>query len=381
MGRTLLTLTTVISAFLTWFGQPALAVDVPSHEVELVGPAGLIRSDNEFTVEVRLTSLGEEMNAAEIHVHFQPTEVEFVRVSREQSIFTLWPEEPKETNGDISLVGGRPGGLLSVGGSVATLYLKPRHSGPTGLSVDTTTSAVYLNDGQATRREVASRPLQLHIADQLADGIMLTSTSHPTPDTWSSGRLINVHWSAQKGSVFSYELSTNRLVVPDDTTENPIGDVTYDTLDDGVYYFTIKERSADGVWSPVIQRRFLLDSTPPEPFTIDQVLGKFAGGKPLLTWQSTDITSGIAGYTLTVDGRLVGTVKNPAILKSTWLGHDVTITAADAAGNTTQSRIAISSQHGTDQQLFIEILSGVSAIILSSLLLYIARRRRSVASL
>lgn len=312
--------------------QPVQAAD-PS--VHLIGPAGQVRDGQILPVLVAIDSADRRFNAAEIYVQYPPAMLAVVAVAREQSIFSLWPEAPQWTKpaGQISMVGGQPGGLVSVGGTVATIYFRALASGPADLLVNAVTSALYLHDGHGTRQAVTASPLHFDLANDFVPGINIVSTTHPTPEYWSHGTTVHVGWVAEPNTEYSYAFATSPTTVPDDTPETTVGSVEYTNLADGVYYFTIKARAVQGLWSAITQRRFLIDQTPPEPFTLVSMSSRDVGGAALLRWVATDRTSGIAESVLTVGQKRIGLVTSPLTLRPDWRGQRLTVTVYDGAGN------------------------------------------------
>ena len=328
------------------FGWPAatFAQTTPRQEIILSGPAGIVLPDQTFSVDVQLQTNGVQVNAAEIHLAYDRTALDVISISRAQSIFTLWPEEPavNRQSGEITLTGGRPNGIIAINGLVATITFVAHQTGTANITVNTAASAVYLNNGQGTKRELVSTPLALEVIDDLGQGIRLSSTTHPTQQTWSRGGTISVQWDTRPGSAYSYLLSTSRQDVPDETPEDTNGSVTYSDQADGVYYFTIKERADNGTWSAIYQRVFLLDQTPPQPFHIDRIPATFGHNRASLSWVAMDETSGIVASELAINGRSAGTVTNPLAIQAGWTGKIISITARDAAGNARTEKILIS---------------------------------------
>lgn len=306
--------------------------------IRLLGPIGTIRLGDSAALQVQVDSTGQHINAAEIHVRYNPQAVAVTRISREQSLFTLWPELPQwdEGNGDITMTGGRPGGIVSVNGAVATIYVKALRTGSAQLEVSSD-SSLFLNDGQGTRVPVSTSKIELHVSDLLIPGIVLTSTTHPTSETWSRGQEIAVHWEIKPDTFYSYQLSQDSQAVPDDVPEVTVGDVRFSDLADGIYHFTIVSKAEIGGWSSLSQRRFLLDSTPPEHFDIVHPNQNDVAGQNIITWSAIDETSGLEKSVLSIDGRVAGEVASPLALNPKWVGKTLTITVFDQAGNTTES--------------------------------------------
>lgn len=324
-----------------WFG---LTVGLPARaeapRFELLGPIGIIHADELIPVDVRMTTGGTIINAAEVTLRFPADQLRVDHIQREQTVFELWPEAPAwdNTNGTAHFVGGHPNGLVAIGAKIATVYFRAQRTGSVTITLEADGSGLYRNDGAGTKVAVTDVTLSLNLRDALVSGIALTSTTHPASDQWSSQATIVVAWSPQPNTQYSYALSTDSQVPPDDTPEQTNGQATFTNLEDGRYYFSIKALGSDRRWSEVTQRRFLIDTQPPEPFTLMHPDPATVGGHELLTWVTTDATSGIDHATLTVGNRLVGTVSSPLTLRPEWNGQDLTIAVFDQAGNQQSAR-------------------------------------------
>lgn len=306
---------------------------------KFIVPAGVLRAGQTVSIDVHLDSGGQLINAFNLSFKYSPVYLEPLMISRAEKIWTLWPEEPRAdpTSGTISLAGGRPNGLVAIDAPVATIAFRILAGGQTQLVLDQAASGVYLNDGRGTRLETAAAPSEIFLADALVPTITLDLSTTPVPDTWSSTHSIHVRWAADPSLQYSYALSTDSQMIPDDTSDQPVGRVDYADQADGVYYWSIKSRTDGGLWSRVSQYRFLLDAQPPRPFSIVVIDPAAVGGRRSIGWNATDDTSGVAGSTLLVNGRTVGAVMSPLILRSEWRGKTLTIIARDAAGNEQQS--------------------------------------------
>lgn len=367
--RTLLTTITIaIGAF---FAQAAFAATPAVH---VRGPIGVIRTGDVVAVDVLLDSAGREINAAEIHLTVDSRVLKVEKLAREQSLFTLWPEEPAWDNatGEITFTGGRPNGAVSADGSVGTIYFTTLLSGTTTLRSEGST--MYLNDGAGTAIALGTSELQLQVSDPLVEGIVLTSLTHPTSETWSKTHAVDVAWDAAPDALYSYVFSTDSQAVPDDTPETTVGNVRYEDLQDGVYYFTIKSKASNSIaWSNLVQRRFMIDATPPEPLALRTVSP--ASGVLLLVWQSFDTVSGVARSTLAVNGTNQGEGTSPLTLRPEWRGKKLTITVEDHAGNVTASQWLYATGTATRANIPSWLLWLASLVVLIALALLFLRKR------
>lgn len=345
-------------------------------KLRLLGPIGLVRSGEFFTVEVQLNSADQIINAAEIKLRYPTDRLELIYAGREQSIFTLWPEPPKGGEGIVTMTGGRPGGLYALNATVATIYFRALLSGPATITVDSSATAAYVHDGRGTKLELLAEALQLEIASDLVPGIRLTSITHPTQEFWSHGTTVHVGWVVDPESEYSYAFGTDPVGLPDDTPEAVVGSIDYSELDDGIYYFTLKQRSADGPWSGITQRRFLIDATPPEISALTVVPGRWLGGPAQFTWFASDQTSGIALESAQIGPRQLASVRSPLTIGNDWYGKRITIRVTDAAGNTSEANLILPAGSRTWWPMW----GWISLAAIAITLVFLARRRRQRSS-
>lgn len=341
---------------------------------ELVTPQTNIQHGSVFPVEVRIDSAGQDINAAQIVVKFNPAVFRIERVAKEQSIFTLWPQDPivDQPAGTVTMVGGRPGGLYASHSTVATLYVTAQANGLGEILVDPEASSLAANDGAGTRVAAVGSRLEIPVSDQAAT-VVLSSQTHPDETIWSRQHGIDVHWDLQTGAQYSYVLTADPQAVVDENPESRVGDVTFQEPQDGVYYFFIKKHDADGTWSSVTARRFLIDSTPPAPFTIVHPDPKDIAGHNVVSWTAVDATSGVVRYEAKIGGRNLGTVTSPLALQSSWSGQALSITAIDAAGNVQAATWTVPGQARWGLLVYLGL--GVMALALV-VIIYLALRRR-----
>lgn len=314
------------------FGRPAGAVGPSIH---LVGPAGVVRAGDTFSLEVRMNSAGQVVNTADLHLIFSPTYLQVLRVDRQQNVWPLWPELPTWNNqqGSISLIPGRPHGVVAIDAPVATIIFRSLASGFTQIVFDQVKSGVYLNDNQGTRLGATGTPLDLPLADALVSTIALDPMTTPSPDVWTATDSIHIRFFAQPNTDYSYRLSSKIDDQPDETPERDNGRVDYPDLEDGVYFFSLASRQGDGVWSRITQYRFLLDRHPPEPFQLIAPPASQTAGQATLSWSPVDATSGVAQSRLLINGRDRGVVVSPLSVNPSWSGKTLTIVVRDGAGN------------------------------------------------
>lgn len=301
--------------------------------VHLVGPVGQVQAGTIFPVEIRLDTDGANINAAELNFRVAGEASDITQLGRESSIFTLWPETPSISGVTAHFVGGRPGGVVAVDALVGTISVIARQAGLVTISLLPSNSGVYRNDGVGTKLPLQPTSLEIQVGDDLVPGLALTSTTHTSESDWGRAGEIQVDWRVEPQEQFSYRLASDIGIVPDDDLELSAGPLNFSGLDDGVWYFVIKHRQPGEPWSPVYQRRFLLDRTPPESFSLVRPDPSTVSGRSVLTWTAIDRTSGQVTYQGLVNGQKIGSVTSPLPLRRAWQGTTIQIVAVDAAGN------------------------------------------------
>ncbi len=301
--------------------------------VRLVGPVGQIQTGTISPVEVRIDTSGININAVELTLAVVGEGTEVVRLGRESSIMTLWPEPPAIDSAIVRFVGGRPGGVVAVDALVGTIFVIARQAGPVSLKLQPLASGFYRHDGAGTKVDLGETSVDLQVADDLLPRLDLTSTTHQTEKSWGRAGAIDVAWVTRPDEQFSYRLSKDISQVPDDDLDATVNPLRFAGLDDGIWYFVIKRRMPGEPWSPVYQRRFQLDRTTPEEFRLTQPDPKTVGGNTILTWLALDQMAGIAEYQGLVGEKTIGTVTSPLALKPDWSGQVIQVVAIDAAGN------------------------------------------------
>jgi len=121
----------------------------------------------------------------------------------------------------------------------------------------------------------------------------------------------------------------------------PVESVTFENgeLQEGVQYFVLQFKE-DGEWGDIFEQELRIDVTPP---ALSISVERTEDGYPLLYAEAEDTLSGIARYTVTVDG--MEYVLSPEEVVSGYTlpsldtgNHEVVVTARDNAGNVTALR-------------------------------------------
>jgi hypothetical protein len=288
----------VCLATLPWGAMAAVLYLMPQSQTVYQG-------DN-FLVNVMLDSEGAQINAAEIYLKFPKEKIQVVDLGNGGSIFSLWPQGPDFSNekGEVYFAGGLPGGFEGSGKLISITFssLPESSTGPVEISLEEN-SRVLLNDGKGNQADLVFLAGNYEIVKKEEGLPVISSSSHPDPKKWFQSSTIHLHWDLVEGAEYSYQLSKDPLAEPDNIPDRPegklkwVGDMEYANLEDGIYYFTLKQKLPDKDWSGTVRFRANIDTTPPGEFKPE--IGRdpsVFGGKYFLSFATTDAMSGVDYY-------------------------------------------------------------------------------------
>lgn len=285
--------------------------------------------------DVRIDTGGQAINAVDLKIKFDPTTVEITSVERANSIIDLWVEEPRFSMSDARaiFIGGMSNGFAGQG-VIGQIYWRPLAPGESKLEFEAD-SQVLLHDGQGTKAELERRAASYRLTES-AEGLpRISSTSHSDENQWYTTRTAHLAWETAAGVAYSYVVTRDPIEMPDEKSDEPIGRIKLNDLSDGVYYFRLRQTLEDGSWSGTVSRQIKIDATTPEPFEVKVGRdGRLFENKYFLSFQATDITSGLAYYEVREGGDAPEIISQPPyVLKHQNRNVPIYIRAFDKAGN------------------------------------------------
>jgi hypothetical protein len=346
-------------------------------EVAVSPSSGSYAVNQTFTVTIQANPQGKSVNAVEAKLSFDRTKLSVVSVSKTGSAFSLWTTEPAFSNaaGTIDFGGGSPtpfsarSNLLSVTfravaeGAAAVTVTQASVLAADGLGTD-----VYTGPGNAsftvTAAATTPTPTEPTTPTEPADtdGGDDTITFGDPPRAPEAGSTIFLDpevWYAVKTGLFTWEvpfdvdnlrldIATSADAMPQTSYDPPIEQlsISEDMLIEGVQYLTMQYQNPVG-WGAVLHRKIMIDSLPPQPFTINVRAGNSQTAFPLLTFEAKDETSGIRMYTLQIgDTEPIELTPDQASIgyllgELTDGTYTVKVVAVDFAGNKRESSTAV----------------------------------------
>lgn len=364
---------TVIAVLATTFSSvltPAVAVHAASASLYLSPAAKSVNEGDSFTVGLYV-SADVNINAAEATLTF-PVNILNVTAISKNGIFTTWAAGPSYSNstGRITFTGGLPSpGYKGSAGRIFNITFLAKTSGKA--TVQITGGSVAQNNefgtevlrSQGSGTYTVSKPVvpppEPPKPSLPSPGI--SDINHSDQENWYQARAVTAKWVGGTG-VQGYSLvydDSPSTIPPDIVTTTS---VSYSKADapDGTHYLHVKAKYAGG-WSATSHFKFQIDATPPEKFVITIV------GDPQLNFSTSDATSGVDRYEVSLDGGPFTAATSPYQTPDLAVGsHTVVVRAYDKAGNMTEATATFEIT-GYPQPIIIDltpVLTGYQPIII-----------------
>jgi Cohesin domain len=336
-----------------------------------------------FTVTVRANPNGDNINAVEATLKFDPKLLSVVSVGKSGSAFSLWTTEPTFSNaaGTVTFGGGSPAPFTAASNIVTVTFrtlaqgsAAVSFSGASVLAADGRGTDVFKNGGSASYAIAAAQtpppttpttpttPTAQEPEDSDDEAIIFGDPPRP-PEIGSQTFLDPNIWYKETEGVFTWTLPFDVNVVAveiSDDAENkpqenkaaifdPAVDefkISKDIIKDGVQYVSINFKNQVG-WGAPTNRKLQIDTSAPEPFSVNVRAGNSPNSFPLLNFEANDVTSGVDYYEMTIaDQEPLRITPDEAklgyLLKELEDGtYTVKVVAFDKAGNSRESSAAV----------------------------------------
>ncbi len=330
-----------------------------------------------ISVGVYAGSSDKALNAASGIVSFPENLLEVVSISKNQSVISLWVQEPSFSNaaGTINYEGIvlNPG-YTGASGKVITVNFKVKAQGTALLSFSG--GSILANDGSGTEiltaKGTASFTLTPKVNVDLAPPLeaeeqqleeQLHTVSPVTPKIESASHTLN-GWSNSATGTFNFVqdegiiamrllLDTNPESVPTVVYEPPIKLREITGIEEGVSYLHVQYKNKEG-WGTISHYKLQVDTQSPTDFTVvKNATGTEASETVAFTFTAKDSLSSIDRYEVQIDGGAVerfvgGEVYTYTTPKGLVAGvHTMKVSAIDKAGNAVSTKVEFVTTGGS----------------------------------
>jgi hypothetical protein len=343
------------------FSSVALSIQAQGASLFLFPGSGSFKIGDTFSVELKTDTGGIPINAAQTTIYFPPDKLEVLNISKEDSIFTFWPEEPSFSNssGKLSFSGGIPHPGFTGIGNIITINFKTKNEGLILLTLGE--GRVLADDGKGTDifvfiKEAKYAVQKEIILPEIKPEVPLTKVSfppeissltHPQEEEWYNNNNPQFQWELTPDVIgVSFILDHHSDTIPHPVSEGKFESKIYEEIDDGIWYFHLRLENKIG-WSGSSHRKIQIDTHPPYPFEIIiNNAGDSTNPNPNLYFETKDDTSGINYYKLKIGEtdflNLMLAQVNPFSAPFQNPGHHpILVRAVDEAGNIVEAKAVL----------------------------------------
>lgn len=254
-----------------------------------------------FDVSVFMNTGGENVNAVEVNIRFDPKKLQVASPTTGKSFIEVWVAQPtySNTKGTMRFIGGVPTpGIKITAGLVSTVTFRAISPGETSV-VFLDSSKVLRNDPDGTNILTSLSKGVYSLVIPPPEGPKIFSPTHPDQNKWYKNNNPTFSWEKEKGMTdFSYSLDQDISATPDSLSEGSHTSISYSEIEDGMWYFHVKAKK-DGVWGGVSHYLVRIDTTSPALFTPTvEPSTKTIERQPLISFITTDALSGLNYYKL-----------------------------------------------------------------------------------
>lgn len=316
---------------------------------------GVYTAGATFTARVVVNTNGAAINAADGTLSFNPKELTVVGISK-GTIFSLWTAEPaySNSNGTISFSGGSPTGYTGSNGTVISVTFRAAAAGSPKVSFSNgsvlaadgkgTNVLTTMNGGAYTIAAAGSTPepeeIEYVAPANTPAAPKVESSTHPDSAKWYTDTQAELSWELPSGvTAIRTLLDESPSAIPTKVYDSPIKTVSIPDLEEGVSYFHIQFKNADG-WGRVTHYRLAVDTQKPASFEIGlQENADLSNPVQTLVLKTEDVSSKVKRFLVQLDGKDPyeyidetgsSTLQLPALEPG---HHTVIIEAFDEAGN------------------------------------------------
>ena len=237
--------------------------------MELYPNSNIFSGLTQQKIDIQITTGGEEINAAQASIKYDPTQVQIEEIVMDNSFCDqqfIIEKTIDNKNGTATIVCGNAGGFLADRAILAELIMQPLRLGEATLQFTEDTS-VLAYDGLGTNvlRTVTNGSYQFvnSFISSADNAVALFSQSHPNPTRWYNNKNVRITWiNSEPYEDFAYSLDQNPNTVPDGKKISDKTSIDLRVESDGVYYFHLTSLKSSRV-KRTAHLKILIDTTPP----------------------------------------------------------------------------------------------------------------------
>ena len=353
----------------------ALALPANASTLYLLPEAKSFDVGQEFSVDVKVETGENYINATQAVVNFPANILQLVKVDKTGSVLNFWVEEPSfsNENGTLNFIGGTPQGVS--GSSLQIIKMRFKASGTGSATISVSDAVVTASDGKGTNvlTDMTGTTIGVGVVPSSL-GIRLFPETVKQPEKVVRVPVVaktlppkpEISVPSYPDQTFWYDRPNEAVAfwsVPDDVTaisikfdqspntssiiaENELfSGKSFGVLSDGIWYIHVRFKNSVG-WGAPAHYRIAIDTEPPLSFHVEKIKGAPDDPSPFISFKTSDTHAGLKEYQIRVDdGSLLkiqadgfnGNFQIPLLVPGK---HLVLVRAVDKATNSVESSIS-----------------------------------------
>ena len=343
-----------ISIILVVFSVLPKGIEAVGASLTIFPQTGSFTSGNTFEISVFLNTGGNNVNAIEVNLQFDPQKLQVITPTKGVSVIGEWifPPSFSNTKGTITLVGGfLKDGINTSEGLITTIVFEALSQGTTEVSF-LSSCKILVGKEEGTNILTSVNRGVYDILLPPFKGPRVFSETHPDQNKWYKNNSPSFNWEKVEGREgYSFSLDDDPYGEPDNTIDSYSNFVSFEDVEDGILYLHLKARK-NQVWGGTSHFKANIDATPPLDFNPYLESFTFTPGNNLLIYfSSEDSLSGIDHY----KSRISNLTDPENIIFSAWIreespyrfptdnsgSYELEVRAFDKAGNYKEGKIQL----------------------------------------
>lgn len=302
-----------------------------------------VRAGETFDITITINPNGASLDTARAILTFSPTLLKMEEVVLTGAFDRVAPGNGVDnTKGVLSFGGFTLEGPVKQSTNFARVTFSARQEGNGTIEILPSSKLIQNGEEQIDSKILGKVNVDIGKKDERTSGtIKIESATHPGPEEWKQVAVAELSWKVEESNAevigYEYALDQNSATEPTQALSEDTTTYTTEELKDGLWYFHLKAKLANGKATQTAHRKIRVDRTPPNPFVIDLTNNQVIENETTQAFfGTTDETSGIARYELSMNGSPFSDVTSPQAFGNLPPGtYIMQIRAVDGAGNQT----------------------------------------------
>lgn len=304
-----------------------------------------------FDLKIQVNPNGELLDTVRAILTFTPTILEVEDVALTGAFDRVSPGNSVENSqGILSFGGFTLQGPVTQSTEFAQVTFRALAEGEGEINISP--SSRLISNGEETINLTLLGEVSVTIVSgdvPVSGSVKIESLTHSDQESWYNNPIAELVWSVEGGEgevdEYLFALDQSSATTPTQSLSATVTSYTTQELTDGIWYVHVRSKLTSGGLTPTTHRAIRVDRTPPNPWEIDLTTDQIIENESLQAFfGTTDETSGVAKYELSLNGSDYASVTSPQTFQNLPPGtYVVQMRAVDKAGNETYAQAVFRS--------------------------------------